>query len=125
MKAAQTSERTIAQARQILASGVPALVKAVVQGKVSLRAAAEVAKHPTRPGGQRHCATNPDLGEPLARSHRPLVWYSQRYTIGHLCAHMCYIHSCSVSICLAHQGRDIGVFSALDFDGNGGHERLG
>ena len=23
-----------------------------------------------------------------------------------------------------HQGRDIGVFSARDFDGNGGHERL-
>ncbi|MCH7785952.1 MAG: hypothetical protein IIC22_00430 [Chloroflexi bacterium] len=24
-----------------------------------------------------------------------------------------------------HQGRDIGVFSTRDFDGNGGHERIG
>ena len=38
---------------------------------------------------------------------------------------MCYIHSCRVSIYVARQGRDIGVFSARDFDGNGGHERLG
>ena len=41
-----TRRSTYNLARHILASGAAALVTAVVQGKVSLRAAAEVAKHP-------------------------------------------------------------------------------